>query len=181
MFNLLTEHAKRGAMREYRARLITVLCVFVGAELLLAASGGVFSFVALREEGKRLASELEVLHSTRALTEETVMIEEVKKTKARLGFLVSPHPIQVAEAVSAFASLRTAGIHLVAINVILNAEIEWTISVSGVAATRDALAEFESAVKADRRFADSDFPLGSFAKEKDIAFNISAMYLGDSI
>ena len=137
MFNLLTEHVKKGAMREYRVRLAIAVCVFVFVEVLLAWSGGIFSFAALREEGKHLASESETLHSARVLTEETALIGEVKETKARLGFLASPPSFQLAEAVSAFTSLRTVGIQLIALSALPYREGGWTISASGVAATRD--------------------------------------------
>ena len=181
MFNLLTEQAKKGAAREYRMRLMIVSYAFICAELLLAASGGILSFTALRAEGKHLGSVSDALHSARALADEAALLGEVKTTKARLALLAPSSAVSSADAVSAFAFLRTKGIRLAAIGAAPRPGGGWTISTSGVAATRDALAAFERAVKADSRFSETDFPLGSFAKEKDITFTVNVVYRGESL
>ena len=175
MLNLLTESAQHDARREYRLRLAAVACLFVGVEILAAVAGGTLSFFALRAEGERLAAEeaakLAVPPASQGGLEETVA-----DTRARLAVLGAPPHEALSGALTVLAAARTKDVRLTQFSAEPLAEGGWAISVGGVAAHRDALASFERAVKAERRFAEVSLPLGSFAKEKEAPFTLRALY-----
>lgn len=181
MFNLLTEQAKKNAVAEYRFRLAVALCIFASAEILLALAGGAFSFVALREEGERLEGDAVVQERARDARAGAELISSVRQTSARLEVLAKGASASLAPALSALVSLRSAGIKIVALTAFPASENKWSVSASGIAATRDALASFERALAGDRRFAEVALPLASFAKDEALPFTVTAIYLDTSL
>lgn len=176
MFNLLTEQAQKNAKSEYRFRLAIVACIFIAGEILLALAGGAFSFVALREEGRRVAEDAIVEERARDARTGAELISSVRQTSARLEVLAKDTSAPLAQALAALTSLRPGGIKITALTAVPVPENKWSVSVGGVAATRDALAAFERTLAGDRRFAEVAIPLGSFAKDVGLPFTISALY-----
>lgn len=176
MFNLLTEQAKKNIATEYRFRLAIIACAFVSAEILLALLGGAFSFVALRDEGKRIANDAATLERTRDARAQVAQLSAVTEAQARLEALAKSSQVSVSGALAALVSLRPQGIRIVALVASHAGDGKWSLSASGIAATRDALASFESALKGDRRFAEVELPLGSFAKDAALPFTVTAAY-----
>lgn len=178
MFNLLTERAKKNAAQEYRFRLAIVICLFIAAEICFAALGGIFSFIALKNEDTDLAQEVAMLHHTDGHATSTALIATVTKLKARLALLGAPPPVPPSDALAAVLSLRPVGVSLISFILAPSTEGGWTVSMTGMAATRDVLAMFEHALTGDRRFAHAEVPIGSFAKDKSIQFTATAAYRG---
>lgn len=181
MFNLLTEQAQKNAKSEYRFRLAIVACIFIAGEILLALAGGVFSFVALREEGKRIEGDAVVQERARDARTGAELISSVRQTSARLEVLAKDTSAPLAQALAALTSLRPGGIKITALTAVPVPENKWSVSVGGSAATRDALAAFERALAGDRRFAEVALPLASFAKDEALPFTITAVYLDTSL
>ncbi|TSC84498.1 MAG: hypothetical protein G01um101417_163 [Parcubacteria group bacterium Gr01-1014_17] len=176
MFNLLTEQAKKNVAVEYRFRLAIVACAFVFAEILLALLGGAFSFLAIRGEGKRIAGEAAALAGARDARAGAAQLSSVTEIQARLEMLATNVPAHVSGALAALVALRPQSIRIVALTAFPAGEGNWSLSASGIAATRDALASFERALNGDRRFAEVELPLGSFAKDKELPFTVTAAY-----
>lgn len=176
MFNLLTEQAKKNAAAEYHFRLAIVACIFAAAEILLALAGGAFSFTALREEGKRIEGDAAVQERARDARAGAELVSSVRKTRARLEVLAKSAPAPLSEAVAVLVGLRPPGVRIIALTVTPSSEGTWSVSASGIATTRDALASFERALTGDRRFAEVALPLGSFAKDIGLPFTINAAY-----
>lgn len=176
MFNLLTEQAKKNATNEYRFRLASVACALAFAEILLALLGGAFSFIALRDEGRHLAVEAIALQNTRDARAGATQLSVIAESQARLWALATNAPAPVSGALAALVSLRPNGIRIIALTASPAGEERWSLSASGIAATRDALASFERALKGDRRFAEVELPLGSFAKDAALPFTVTAEY-----
>ncbi len=175
MLNLLTESAQHDARREYRLRLAAVACLCIGAEVLVAVAGGALSFFASRVEGERLVAE-EAAKRSAPSASQGGFEEAVADTRARLAVLGAPPHEALSGALIVLAAARTKDIRLTQFSAEPLSEGGWTVSVGGVAAHRDALAAFERAVQAERRFAQVSLPLGSFAKEKESSFTLRAQY-----
>lgn len=176
MFTLLTEQAKENTATEYRFRLTIIACALACAEILLALLGGAFSFVALRDEGRRIASDAAALQNARDARAGAEQLSTVTEAQVRLEVLAKNVPAPVSGALAALVTLRPQGIRIVALTASPVGEERWNVSASGIAATRDALASFERVLTGDRRFAEVELPLGSFAKDEALPFTVTAAY-----
>lgn len=177
MLNLLTERAKKNVAREYHLRLAAVACFFAVMEISFAALGGAFSFNALRNESTQLLQDTSILQKERDSAAEA-RIKEVAVLKSRLALLHSSIPPYPSEAISLIASLRHSGVRISSFVLSPAEKDEWMLTVTGIAATRDALAAFERALKDDRHFESVAVPVGNFAKGTDLQFTATAAYRG---
>ncbi|MDP3661297.1 MAG: hypothetical protein Q8R17_00345, partial [bacterium] len=106
----------------------------------------------------------------------SALISSVQETGARVAVLAEHIPVSLSYGIATFVSLRQSEVRILAITAILAPEGGWSISASGISDTRDALAAFERTLKGDRRFADVDLPLASFAKDKTLPFTVTVAY-----
>ncbi|MDP3661391.1 MAG: hypothetical protein Q8R17_00865, partial [bacterium] len=114
MFNLLTEQAKKNAAAEYRFRFWVVVCVFVCAEILLAFAGGTLSFISLRAEGKRIASDTAAQERARDARAGSALISSVQETGARVAVLAEHIPVSLSYGIATFVSLRQSEVRILA-------------------------------------------------------------------
>lgn len=172
--NLLPEDRIRSLRRVYFMRLAVVAVLLLSGVILVHGVLLLPSYLHVRNEvGERTAS-LAALTTTLAGSEEkeiSARVAALGEDSAHLARLSSVP--KASAAVRAIAALPRSGIRLTGFSFAPKAGTETTMSVSGVATTREALRTFEQSL-ADQPFITSaDLPISAYAKERDISFTIS--------
>lgn len=172
--NLLPEERIRSLRRVYFFRLGVVAVLLLSGVTIVHGVLLLPSYMYLRNEVEERAASLVALTTTLAGSEE-------KEISTRVAVLAedSAHLARLASVPKASAAIRkiTAlprpGIRLTGFSFVPKEGTESTMSVSGVATTREALRTFEQSL-ADQPFITSaDLPISAYAKERDISFTIT--------
>jgi len=174
MINLLPPGQKQIVEKEYKFRLgsayilLMSIVVVIGVVLLLPS----YFFVDTRESVAE--SELSTLQSSSESTEREAIREELLLTKKYLGELTKDEaraPLYTVIDKVSIHSDKAINISTVSYTRVEVENIS-TLSVGGVAPTRDALLGFKRALEEDELFDEVVLPVSSLAKDEDIDFNI---------
>lgn len=172
--NLLPEERIRSLRRVYFIRLAVVAILLLSGVILVHAVLLLPSYLYLRNQvGERNAS-LTALTTTLAGSEEKEISARVAALSEDSAYLARLSSVPKASAaIRAITALPRSGIRLTGFSFAPKVGAETTMSVSGVATTREALRTFEQSL-ADQPFITSaDLPISAYAKERDIPFTIS--------
>ncbi|MEI6042158.1 MAG: hypothetical protein WCQ00_01155 [bacterium] len=173
MLHLLTEQQRDKVLKEYRMRLVTVICgaivflSFVGLSLLmpsyLSFRGRVHSV-----EAGNLAKE----SSIESIKSQNFQ-EKIKLVDSNLEALkISIKILSPRESYEKILNSLPSGIILSRYTYSLIDDASASLSVDGVAVDRESLVEFQNKLITNPEFKGIDIPVSNFAKKKDLLFSI---------
>lgn len=173
MINLLPDSAKRSLRATYYARLATVgitilaFVVFAGAAALLP------SYLLARADAMSAEVYLADSSHTAAASQRAADTETLNQLSEEVSLMKSyPRAPFVAQAFSALTQDVPSGVSLSAITLMPN-DPAVSVSISGVAGTRDELLAFANALQGDSSFSGVSVPLSELAGEANIPFSFS--------
>lgn len=171
MINLIPPSAKKSIIREYWKRTVTVwLCLFSVLFIMLA----VFllpTYVMLLTEIDNLADESSF--ESESIVKYDQSVSALKKANAEALLLLDQ------KSTTTPSLLITALVNYAGESIALNSfQLEslvtgGDVSVSGVASTRQTLANFRDKVAADSNFSSVNLPISNLIKEKDLLFTMT--------
>lgn len=174
--DLLPSERRRALSRAYLLRLATVCGLFALALTLAAAALLLPTYLYLVAAEDAAAARLSGLSSTLAAGEEQTLARRLAALEqdAKALAALSTAPSTSALVRDALAMPRP-GIALTGFVYTPGTSARpGALSISGTAATRNALRAYQLALAAHPRFSDADLPVGSYAKDTDIPFTITA-------
>jgi hypothetical protein len=173
MLNLLPEDKKLLLQKDYLLRfsivavLLACLVIVVGLVLLLP------SYLLLNATELSLEDELHEKQNTESSKEYEKLRTLIKNASADLTIL-SPTEVAIRDLVELVASKKGSSVFITHITAARKTGRTVTLSVSGVAKTREDLVAFKKVLELDRAFDKVVLPVSNLAKSKDIAFTLSA-------
>ncbi|MDB5266808.1 MAG: hypothetical protein JWN89_623 [Parcubacteria group bacterium] len=173
MFKLLNDETRIIAVKEYsRRRMVVILFLF--CTLVLIAIFGIFPSYTVSSSRKEIAmSRIEVLKKSPSSEDGRTLEKWLGLTNKKLTVL-SPdastdEPYEIFQKIIA---AKPAGVSLLG--------LRWdktgtavTISLSGIARDRQALLALQEALNSSKSFSKAVLPVSSFAKDKDLEFELS--------
>ncbi|MEN9621809.1 MAG: hypothetical protein RLZZ67_243 [Candidatus Parcubacteria bacterium] len=172
MFTFLPEEYKKIALKEYRFRLV-VLCLGLSFALFLIATAfsiPTFAIINAQKESALLerTALLNGLKEDPSLLEKEVIILNQKinliaETSGNLTLIsvIEKVPVQKGSSIALTSlSFKRGG-------------KAGTISISGVASSRDALVSFSKRLQGEPSFSKINLPVGALARNKDIPFSLT--------
>lgn len=172
MFTFLFGEYRRKAIRGYRERLF-VMYLGIGFATLFAACA-LFVPAYLLSAAKRDAILVpDASLSEKAKAESKAIEGEVRALKEKLSYAkADADNIALSSVLERIGARREPGISITSVALRRGAE-KGAISISGKAATRDALVSFSKSLQGEPSFGSVNLPVSSLAKSKDIPFSIS--------
>lgn len=174
MLNHLPAAAKQRVKREYWMRVATVMLVLVGSSVLGVAILHTPAYVAVNNQLEQYqdsfsaaAARTEDLQAAEATVIETNqlttrVLENASTTPLRQYYRAILSQVSDQVTVTAFSIRREE-----------ESGTPGNISLSGVAVTREALANFQRALEQDEHFASAELPISSLASSRDISFSMT--------
>ena len=173
MLHLLNEPQRNKVIKEYRMRLIVVVCwliVFVslaGVALLLpsylTAVGKVNS---IKNENQQKENSINNLNAQN-------FKDKIKKVDSSLSALkISVNILSPREAYNKILNSLPVGISINRYTYNLIDNDNASISIDGSAIDRDRLVELQNQMKLNTEFIGINIPITNFAKKKDLAFSL---------
>ena len=174
MINLLPDPAKHSLRMAYYERLAIVFCILAACAVFAGAALLAPSYFLARADAN--AAQNYLVASSQALTGGGTA--GATQTLAQLSEQISlmksyPRAPHVAEILSQVTNHLPVGVFLTRISVTPGSSGPDTISVSGVAQTRDELLAFADALKSLPAFSGVSVPLSQLAGETNVTFSLS--------
>jgi len=173
--NLLPLQKKRAFKREYFLRLAVVGLLMLSAVSIFGGVLLVPSYLTFTQELRAKGVRLAQLNATLQSAQERALGERLTRLSADATHLArletSPSG---STAVRAVLSVPRSGIRLTRISFTPGAgETDSTMMLSGTAATRDTLRQYEQALSALPYVESSELPISTYAKEAELEFIIT--------
>jgi Tfp pilus assembly protein PilN len=170
MINLLPEREKHELLKEYRLRVVVIVlvaaCVLVAVSLLLLVPAYVLSNYQQQISRSRIATANQA-----AVDKHAELIKQIQQVKQTIGVLQTPaKTIVPTDALNVVLRNKSAGISLTSLEY---SATDFSVALGGIAKTREDLARFSTAIKADSQVESVDFPISSLAKDTNLSFNVS--------
>ena len=172
MANLIPPDAKKDVVHEYWFRVVIMWCYLIGAGLLVVSllKTPALMFIASQQQA-HLGAYDTAQQKTDSLLESQDAIKNANELAQLLAeSATTTSPVAV---LAALDSIAGRDVNITGFQLSKDEGAISTISVSGVANTRTALANFRSGIEAHPFFAKAELPISNLAKDKDISFNIS--------
>jgi hypothetical protein len=173
--NLLPLERKNALVRDYILRFWTLACVFVGFLFIAHSALLAPSYVYVTEQQKVEEMRLNDLSERREVSGFTDISERVTAFAASAKTLEELRTLPSAsDSVRAILSTPRAGIRITSF--VFSApqgKSPGRMQVSGIAATRESLRSFDSALNGLSFVQSTDLPFSAYAKENDIPFQIA--------
>jgi len=176
MFTLLPPDEKKLLSIEYKRRFAVVLLLLTCVGLIIGGILFMPSYLLSKVQAHDLALKKTAMANSALSSEQGTLLGTIKGAQAEVAIAkVSGHfPSQI------FLKIQTyqpAGITLTHFSYAY-ATTGSTLTLTGVAANRQTLIDFNNALKKDPMFANADFPLSNLSDSKDISFtmNISGSF-----
>jgi len=177
MFSFLPLQYKKLVGREYALRFSAVafLAVSILGVLAILLLIPYVSFVNSQDaiSAARLAS----LSSSSETVQAQSFRASLNTLRAESTRLAPPQAVLPYELVTTLDSLVTSGIQLTALKYTLNSDGSASLSLSGMATTRESLQAFVASLQAAPDFTGVSVPVSDFAQDKDIDFNLQMTIL----
>lgn len=171
--NLLPKDRCRALRQLYFMRLAVVSLIVLSGVAIVHGVLLLPSYLYLRNQVEGREASLARLTTALAGTEEQGISMRVASLAADSAHLARLSTVPKASAaVSAILTLPRSGIRLTGFSFAPETEGA-TMTVSGVASTREALRRFEQLLAAEPYVKTADLPISAYAKESDIAFTIT--------
>lgn len=172
--NLLPEERMRSLRHMYFIRLAVVAVVLLSGVTIVHAVLLLPSFMYLRNQVGERSAALAALTTTLAGSEEKEISTRVAALAEDSAYLARLSSVPKASAaIRAITALPRPGIRLTGFSFAPKEGEEASMSVSGVATTREALRTFEQSLANQPFVTSADLPISAYAKERDIPFTIS--------
>jgi hypothetical protein len=170
MINLIPPSAKKSIAREYWKRVIAVWFFLFSAALVILSVFLLPTHLALRTEINFL--ETTVLAGVDRVSNYDISATELITASNQAQLLLDNASTNTPSEL--ITVLTKAAGKNVALNNFQFSKLESTpgITISGVALSRQDLAQFRDAVTADARFAVVNLPISNLIKDKDLLFNM---------
>lgn len=174
MFNLLPKAEKKAIRREYRARLAVVMLVCAFAACSVAALLLFPSYFLSAEKEAIAAERFEILKRSVAAGEAARLDAELQDARAALAFLRPAAPKRLMrETIERVVKAKNARISIEGFTVVFDGEGREMLSLTGTARDRGSLVAFADSLRGLRFFKEVELPLGSLAKDADVAFSLT--------
>lgn len=172
--NLLPEERIRSLRRVYFMRLAVIGVLLLAGVTVVHGVLLLPSYLYLRNQVGEREAALASLTNTLAGSEEKEISARVAALTVDSAHLARLSSVPKASAaIRAIAALPRSGIRLTGFSFSPKEGGEPTMSVSGVATTREALRTFEQSLADEPYITSADLPISAYAKERDISFTIS--------
>lgn len=169
MFEFLSGEYKRRAQKEYRMRVLTVFFFILSFVFLGAVAVTVPVAVSLDLKEKALDSRLESSRSVASVHGEKAIKSSIKSVEQKVESIISAsnEGQRIINLVGAVVLKIPQGITLSEIR----SHSTSTVSIRGVASTRNVLRSFVDILKKDGSFGEVALPISSLAKQTKIDFS----------
>jgi hypothetical protein len=173
MLHLLNESQKNKVIKEYRMRLVVVICwltVFIslaGIALLLPSyltAIGKVSYINNDNQQKE--------NSIKNLNAQNFKDKIKKVDSGLIALKTSVNVLSPREAYNKILGSLPAGIYISRYTYNLIDNDSASISIDGSAIDRDRLVDLQNQMKLNTEFVGIDIPITNFAKKKDISFSL---------
>ena len=172
MFKLLTEEERRKVAREYAVR--RAICLFLALVLVLAVGiiGLLPSYVLSNARQNEALERARIMGSAGGREDDASLQFWLEETNRKLQVL-SPalDTDRPSDFIKTILDQKAAGITITGFSWV-RAKDKVTLSVNGVAASRQALVTFENRINSSRYFSDVALPISNLAKDRNIDFQI---------
>jgi Tfp pilus assembly protein PilN len=169
MFEFLSgEHRKR-AQKEYRVRVLTVFFFILSFVFLGTVAVTIPISVSLSAKEKALDSQLQSSRSVASVHGENAVKSSIKSVEQKVEAIISAsnEGQRIINLVGVVVSKVPQGVTLSEIR----SQSTSTVSIRGVASTRNVLRSFVDVLKKDGSFGDVSLPVSSLAKQTKIDFS----------
>jgi hypothetical protein len=174
MINFLPPEAKTLVKREYRTRLASVWGLLLGGIGAVGAGLLAPTYVLLVNQLDALASPVVGTQDQSKVEAYKTSREDLAKTQALATQLAVPrrHPA-ASDVLRQVQDAESSGIAILGFTYEYTDTEVTALEVNGVAATREALAQFSAALERDPLFLHADVPVSSLATERNLPFTIT--------
>lgn len=170
MINLIPPLARAMIVKEYWLRVVGVWLFLLGTGCLLVASLLLPTYMLLRTELLALREQVAANAAETATfdTSSTALATAMAEVRLLQAMSTSTYTTDIAQLT------KIAGSN-VALESFAFATVDskTTITITGTATTRAALASFRDAIESDERFVDAILPISSLIKDRDIEFSMT--------
>lgn len=171
MANLLPPEAKRSLIIEYWLRVITVWFILIALAFLAATALKMPTFVLVQSQlGDASAAYDDAREKKDAFNAAQTTLNEANQLSALLATDTNTTP--TAELIQILDTIAGSQVRIGSFQITKTDSALEKITVTGMADTRLALANFSNDIKAHPMFLEADLPISNLAKDRDIAFNI---------
>ncbi len=173
--NLLPDSRKKALARLYLLRAVVVAALVVSGVLLIHVGLMTPSYLYFHQIVRDRSAELAGLGQELAGTEEQQVSTRVKSLNDNATYLSQAAArISVSKAVRTVTEVNHPGVRITGISFTVGANNKpSTMIVTGVAASRDVLRAYASALKTLPYITSADLPISAYAKETDIDFVVT--------
>lgn len=172
--NLLPEERARSLRQLYFLRLTVVSILLLSGVAIVHGVLLLPSYLYVRAQIEERTTALATLTAALTGSEELEISSRVAALTEDSAYLARLATVPKAStAISAIIALPRPGIRLTGFSFAPKEGEEATMTVSGVAATREALRTFEQSLSDEPYISTADLPISAYAKERDIAFTIT--------
>lgn len=176
--NLLPPERQRALSRIYLARLSVVGAVFIIALTLASTALLLPTYVFLNQSAEAKEKRLAAVNSALATSDEKVLSERLAALTRDAAILtaLADNP-SASESLRSVLSVPRPGIALSGLSYALERGTRFrSVSLSGVAATRDALRRYQLALEDAPSIAAASLPVSAYAKDADISFAVTVTF-----
>ncbi|MEK7607927.1 MAG: hypothetical protein AAB484_03360 [Patescibacteria group bacterium] len=173
IFTFLKGEYRQKILGEYRKRLLVLILSLLVLLLFVLLGLALPSFISLGDQNKVVLLEREAYSKNVAENGQTEIENQLKGMKEMI--VVLKQNIENTPLVSIIEKILSEKSFDVTIsNLSLERKKEeWSINLSGMAETREAMVDFSKRLEAVSSFSLVDLPVSSLAKNKNISFTIS--------
>lgn len=176
--NLLPPERQRALSRIYLTRLSIVGAAFIIALTVASAVLLLPTYMFLTQSAESKEKRLAAVNAALATSDETVLSERLAALTKDAAILatLADNP-SVGESIRAILSVPRSGITVSGFSYAFErAAGSRTVSLTGVAATRDALWRYQLALEDAPSILSASLPVSAYAKDADISFTISVTF-----
>lgn len=171
MINLIPPVAKRNVKREYWLRVLVVWLFLFDFCILVAALLTTPSFVLV--QGQLAAFEQQMQSAAAEASEQQALSDTIRHANEQAGTVLAVSSVDaITPYLERIEAIRTPAIQLTNLAVQRTETAVSSITVSGVAQTRQSLTGFSNALVADELFTAADVPLANLAANENLGFTI---------
>ncbi len=181
MINLLPPSSQKRLTREYLARLLLVSEVALIGIVIISIVAALPSYISASARRSVLEKQKAIAEGSAARATEGNVAESLKKIQALLDRAVEyANPVTPTDHIEALLRARTSGITFSLINYQATSPKQITISVNGIAETRNNLVAFISGLRSIPTFSKVDLPVSDLADADHIPFTLGLTVAPDT-
>jgi Tfp pilus assembly protein PilN len=175
MINLLPFESKKELAKEYKFRLANLTLKLLLFGVIIVTFSFVPALFSAFSGYTSLQSREAKLHTASVSREEQATLDSFDKFKNQIGVLkaTSTRAFFVADVISFINEKKQADIQLTTFSFLGEDPANTTLVISGFAKTRESLAAFGDALKANKLFLSVELPVSNYSKKTNIDFTIT--------